>query len=200
MEITKFGHCCMLIREGAVSILIDPGMLTTQQDHETNIDLVLLTHEHPDHLDIQSLKRILGNNPGAKIITNRSVGPLLQKENIVFDLLEHGQKTMIKNISIEGFGERHALMHSSLEPIQNTGYLIADRFFYPGDAFTIPHKTRRNSGTPRRRPLDAPLGSNRLRARAQTKGLFSGPRRHLEIPRLNAPLSATGVGTERDHV
>jgi L-ascorbate metabolism protein UlaG (beta-lactamase superfamily) len=140
MEITKFGHCCMRIREEEASILIDPGTLTTQQDQEKNIDLVLVTHDHPDHLDIASLKRILANNPTARVITNSGVAPLLQKEQIPFDLLEHGQKTTVKNVSIEGFGERHALMHSTLDPIQNTGYLIADRFFYPGDAFTIPTK------------------------------------------------------------
>ena len=41
---------------------------------------------------------------------------------------------------IEGFGKDHALMHTSIPPIQNTGYFIGKDFFYPGDAFTHPNK------------------------------------------------------------
>ncbi|MEO5927730.1 MAG: MBL fold metallo-hydrolase [Patescibacteria group bacterium] len=136
MEITKFGHCCLLVRENGLSVLIDPGTFTTRQNDQKDIDVILITHEHPDHLDIQSLKRIRENNPQAKIITNESVGLLLQKESIPFDILGPGQKTLQKGVLIEGYGERHALMHSSIQAIKNTGYMIAERFFYPGDAFT----------------------------------------------------------------
>ncbi len=47
MNITKIGHCCLLIKEQGLTILTDPGTWTTDQNNLTGIDVVLITHEHP---------------------------------------------------------------------------------------------------------------------------------------------------------
>ncbi len=140
MKITKFGHCYLLIEENGVRILTDPGTYSTQQNAVKNINFVLITHEHADHFHIDSLKTLLKNNPQARVITNKSVGVLLEKEGIVFDIVEDGQSFDANGVSIEGFGKDHALMHTSIPPIQNVGYFIANKLFYPGDAFTNPRK------------------------------------------------------------
>jgi len=140
MKITKFGHCCLLIEENGVRILTDPGTYSMQQSEVKNIDFVLITHEHADHLHIESLQALLKNNPQAKVITNKSVGALLEENSIAFSLVEDGQNFDADGVLIEGFGKDHALMHTSIPPIQNTGYFIADKLFYPGDAFTNPGK------------------------------------------------------------
>src|SRR3989344_4908595 len=140
MKITKFGHCCLLIEENGVRILTDPGTYSTQQSEVKNIDFVLITHEHADHFHIDSLKALLKNNPQAKVITNKGVGALLEKDGIAFSVVENGQNSDANGVLIEGFGENHALMHTSIPPIQNTGYFIANKLFYPGDAFTNPEK------------------------------------------------------------
>lgn len=140
MKITKFGHCCLLIEEKGVKILTDPGIYSTQQNEVKNIDFVLITHEHNDHFHIDSLKAILKNNPPLEIITNKSVGAFLEKENIAFNIVEDGQNFDANGVLIEGFGKEHALIHSSIPIIQNTGYFIANRLFYPGDAFNNPKK------------------------------------------------------------
>lgn len=140
MKITKFGHSCLLIEENGIRILIDPGSYSTQQSQVKNIDLVLITHEHEDHLYIDSLKLLLKNNLQAKVITNKSVGAFLQKEDIIFSIVESGVSFNLGEVLIEGFGNEHALMHGSIPAIQNTGYFIANRFFYPGDSFINPGK------------------------------------------------------------
>ena len=140
MIITKFGHCCLLIEESGVRILTDPGTYSTQQNEVKNIDIVLITHEHADHVHIDSLKAILKHNPLAQVITNTSVGALLEKEGVVFQIVEDGQQTTKNGVLIEGFGNVHALLHASIPPIQNTGYFVANKLFYPGDAFTNPGK------------------------------------------------------------
>lgn len=136
MKITKFGHCCMLIEDGGIRFLIDPGVFSTQQNNLKNIDFVLITHEHADHFHIDSVKSILKNNPNVKIITNSSVGDLLSAEKIVFNVVENNQNFDAGGISVEGFGEKHALMHRTLVPVQNTGFFVAKKLFFPGDAFT----------------------------------------------------------------
>lgn len=138
MKITKFGHSCLLVHEQELRILIDPGMFSSGQNSVRNIDVILITHEHQDHIEMNSLKAVLGNNPDAKIFTNSSVAGLLSKENIPATILEHGQQIEEKGVKIEAFGQDHALIHSSVPIIQNRGYFIADRLFYPGDALLHP--------------------------------------------------------------
>lgn len=138
MKITKFGHCCMLVEEKDLRILFDPGIYSTKQNELQNIDLILITHTHSDHFDLDSIKKMLKNNPNAKIITNSEVGKELEKAAIPFSILEHGQKMQVKGIRIEAIGNDHAYLHHSIPCLQNTGYLIANRFFFPGDALTIP--------------------------------------------------------------
>lgn len=138
MNITKFGHCCLLVEEGGVRILTDPGTYSTQQNEVKSIDFVLITHEHADHLHVDSLKVLLKNNPDAKVLTNNSVGVLLERNGIAFNTVEDGQNFDANGILIEGFGKDHAIMHASISPTQNIGYFIANKLFYPGDAFTNP--------------------------------------------------------------
>lgn len=140
MRITKYGHCCLLIEEGGLRILTDPSLFSTGQESARNIDIILITHEHSDHFHIESLKTILANNPQAKVVTNHAVGALMGKANLVFELLEHGQSRKDKNVLIEGIGTEHAVIYPTIPNVQNTGYFIGNKMFYPGDAFTNPER------------------------------------------------------------
>jgi len=131
----------MVIEETGLKILTDPGNYTTEQNAVTGIDVILITHEHGDHLHVPSLKIVLQNNPQAKIITNKSVGLLLDKENISYTIIEDGQAVTEKGVLIEGVGAEHHLIHPIIPVINNTGYFITNRFFYPGDALTKPKKS-----------------------------------------------------------
>ena len=140
MKITKFAHSCLLVEEGSVRILTDPGNYSTKQNDVKNIDAVLVTHEHPDHCDPSSLKAILANSPNVRILTNKGVGALLDKEGISYSLLERGQSLDVKGVKIETYGEKHAMMYPTWPIVDNTGYLIAGKLFHPGDSFTVPSK------------------------------------------------------------
>lgn len=140
MKISKLGHCCLLIEEKGLKILTDPGNYSTLQNDVKDIDVILITHEHADHLHIESLKKVLGNNPKAEIITNASVGKILEKENISFNLLEDRQNLSLQDVLFEGFGNEHQEIYESFGMVQNTGYFIGQRLFYPGDAFYVPPK------------------------------------------------------------
>ena len=138
MKITKLGHCCLIVEEAGVRIMTDPGAYSTLQSEAKNIDYIFITHEHQDHLHIESLKTVLKNNPEAKIVTNKGVGKLLDVEGIAYTLLEHGGVGEFSGVHVEGHGERHAVIYQEFGQVQNTGYFFANRFFYPGDAFYNP--------------------------------------------------------------
>ncbi|MBI4023099.1 MBL fold metallo-hydrolase [Candidatus Berkelbacteria bacterium] len=141
MTITKLGHCCLLIETDTKRILTDPGIFTTaEQEAVEQLDAVLITHEHADHLHVESLKRVLAKNPNARVITNAAVGKILAAAGIAFEAIEQRQSTDVNGVSIEGFGDEHAEIYRDYKLVRNTGYMIHDRFFYPGDAFTNPGK------------------------------------------------------------
>ena len=141
MTITSFGHSCLLIEDGRARILIDPGAYSSGHETLTNIQTVLITHEHADHLHLESLKTMLKNNPAATLLTNRGVGVILDHEGIPWSGLEHGQRRNDHGVAIEGVGQDHAVIYSSVPLVANTGYFVADRLFYPGDALTDPGRT-----------------------------------------------------------
>ena len=140
MNIIKIGHACILVEEHGTRILLDPGNFSNGQENVKNVDAILITHEHADHVDLERFGTVLRNNPSAKIFTNHGVGKKLTECNIDFELLVDGQSITVKGVTIEGIGEKHAVIHDSIPIIENTGYLIADRLFYPGDAFMLPDR------------------------------------------------------------
>ena len=140
MNIKKLGHCCLLIKTNNVTVLTDPGTYSTVQDEIKGIDVVLITHEHQDHFHIDSVKKVLVNNPNAKIITNNAVGKLLAVENIAFEIVTNGLKNDLHGVLVEGYGEKHAEIYKEFGQVENTGYFVDNKLFYPGDAFTVPNK------------------------------------------------------------
>jgi L-ascorbate metabolism protein UlaG (beta-lactamase superfamily) len=135
MKITKLGHCCMVIEEGRIRFLFDPGDYSTLQNEVTNIDYVLITHEHGDHFHIPSLKRVLTNNPEVRVITNSAVGALLDKEGISYSTLDSGEMDC-GGVKVRAFGQSHREMYPGMPNVRNVGYFVGERFFFPGDAFT----------------------------------------------------------------
>ncbi len=138
MKIKKLGHSCLLIEEGEGKLLTDPGNVSTLQNKVTGVTVILISHEHVDHLHTESLKIVLQNNPNAEIFTNHSVGKILKKEDIRFTLLENKQKKIVSGFLIEGCGERHAQILPEIPLIHNTGFLINEKLYFPGDAFQNP--------------------------------------------------------------
>ena len=65
MIVTHLGHSCLLVEAGGARLLIDPGAFTTGFEELTDLDAVLVTHQHPDHLDVERLPLLLESNDGA---------------------------------------------------------------------------------------------------------------------------------------
>ena len=140
MKITKYGHCCLLIEEQGMRMLTDPGSFTA--DHHatlTGIDAILYTHEHADHYHLASLKQLMVSNPGLVIICNEGVSALLTAEGIDHVLMTDGLHEH-KGVTVRGISGTHEEIHSTIPRIQNTGFLVADKLWYPGDAFIDPKR------------------------------------------------------------
>jgi L-ascorbate metabolism protein UlaG (beta-lactamase superfamily) len=142
MHITKLGHCCLVLEVDGVKILTDPGTFTTVQNSMTGIDVILITHEHADHYHAESVAAVLKNNPGCVVVANAAVAALIAKENIstVVTIVRDGESADIAGIKIEGFGKDHAPIYGEMGKCENTAYMVAQKFYFPGDNFCAPGK------------------------------------------------------------
>lgn len=143
MNIKKLGHCCLLIKTKGLTILTDPGIFNADQISATQseligINIVLITHEHADHLHIESLVQILKNNPNALVLTNSSVSKILGEKHIAHEIVEGVADKMIGELHIKAFDGKHEEIFEEIGQVQNIGYFIDERLFYPGDSFTVP--------------------------------------------------------------
>lgn len=140
MKITKLGHCCLLIEEAGERILTDPGNYSESQNEVKDIDFVLITHEHQDHLHIDSLKIVLENNPQAKVITNTAVAKLLDEASIAYELIADNETRKLGEVAVQALEAEHAEIHKEWPRVLNSGFFIADKLFYPGDALIDPKR------------------------------------------------------------
>lgn len=142
MQITKFGHSCFLVEEGSARFLVDPGTWSEDISDLTNIDALFISHEHQDHIDLEKIKTLVPNNPEMIIYTNAGVGKILTENNFKWTEFTGGQKIMISGFSVEAIGEYHAEIYPGLfnSLLLNTGFLFANKLYYPGDSFTLPNK------------------------------------------------------------
>lgn len=136
MKITKYGHCCLLLEVFGLRVLTDPGIWSQGFRELTDINLILITHEHKDHLHIEGVQEILHNNPEAEVVTNASVGKILEENGIVYTLIEDKASITRDEVLVEAFAGAHSEIFQDFGLVENTGYLIDERFFYSGDSYT----------------------------------------------------------------
>ena len=140
MKITKHAQSCLLIDVDGVKLLTDIGSYSTEVPDVSGLSAVLITHEHQDHFDLEKLQIILGRNPEATVITHTAVGEKLTLAGIAWTPIEPGETIEVNGVSIESFGTEHAVIYGT-SPCRNTGFLIADKLFMPGDALhDVPNK------------------------------------------------------------
>lgn len=140
MKITKFGHCCLLIEENNTKILTDPGEWSDLPSDLASINAIFITHEHADHIHIESLRKIIAANPELQVFTNSAVGKLLTNEGIEFTLCKDNETATVVDIVVKAFETKHAAVYPIIEPVLNTAFLFNEKFYYPGDALFIPEE------------------------------------------------------------
>jgi L-ascorbate metabolism protein UlaG (beta-lactamase superfamily) len=139
MKITKLGHACLLVEQGEGRLLIDPGAYSSGFEELRNLDAVLVTHQHPDHITPDTLSKVREGNPDVLVYADAGTAKMLEKQGVLGVTVVHeGDEFEVKGVKLAVFGKDHAIIYSSIPKIENVGYLIAGRLFVPGDNFTVP--------------------------------------------------------------
>jgi L-ascorbate metabolism protein UlaG (beta-lactamase superfamily) len=138
VKLTHLGHACLLVETDTARLLIDPGTMSTF-DALTDLDAVLVTHQHPDHVDAPRLTALLAANPAATLVVDPdSVTAVagLPTEHVV---ARPGDRLTFGRSSVEVVGGIHAAVYAEVPGCTNSGYLIDDgALLHPGDSFFVP--------------------------------------------------------------
>jgi len=133
MRLSKHGHACVRVeRDGAV-LVIDPGSFT-DAEALAGADAVLITHEHPDHLDVDKLAGLAG----ITVHTHPDVATKLDGLAAAVHAVNAGDRLQAAGFDIQAYGGQHAVIHPDIPRIANLGYLIEGSIYHPGDSLDVP--------------------------------------------------------------
>ncbi len=136
MRITHLGHSCLLLELADTRILIDPGVFTPDLAPASDLDAIVVTHQHPDHLDQSRLPALLAANPGALLLTDPETAQIVR--GLGYDVVaQDGSTRAVGAVTLRPVGEKHALINEDLPIIANVGVVVAAEgeptLYHPGD-------------------------------------------------------------------
>ena len=136
MHITHLGHACVLIEMADTRLIIDPGTFAGDLAGVRDLDAVLVTHQHPDHLDPDRFPGLVAHNRHARVLCDPGSVEVLS--GIGVDATAHDGPTQVGSVTESPVGEVHALIHEEIPRIPNVGVRLdaegEPSFFHPGDA------------------------------------------------------------------
>jgi glyoxylase-like metal-dependent hydrolase (beta-lactamase superfamily II) len=134
MNIIKYEHACIDIRVEKSRLIIDPGIFSMSLTDLASIDVLIITHVHPDHLDEQKVRAIIAANPNIKVFSTHEVAIKLSDLIVIVPELEKVYTEL--GVTLEFFGQLHASILPSIPQVQNFGVLVNSELYYTGDSFT----------------------------------------------------------------
>lgn len=139
MRLRKLGHCCLLLEDQGERLLLDPGVFSNDLSGLQGLTAVLITHVHADHLDAPRVHALLEDNPQVEVLCDQDSAALLAQHGVPARVVDDGAVVEV-GLPLRVYAGEHAVIHPDLPNVPNLGFLISERFFYGGDAFTVPQE------------------------------------------------------------
>ena len=137
--LTKFTHSCVRLDDGDHSLVIDPGIFSELSAALDGADEVLITHEHPDHVDVDRVRIAARADPRLRIWAPPKLAAALDVGDQVVAVTP-GERFEAAGFDVEVFGGQHGLLHPTVPVVQNNCYLINETVYHPGDSVIVPTK------------------------------------------------------------
>lgn len=136
MRVTKYPQSCLVVEVAGTRLAVDPGTLVTAR-HDVaelgRLDAVLYTHRHHDHLDVEVVDRLLAQD--VTLYGNADVVELLGAARCT--LVEDGRPFTVGGVGVVPRDLPHVVMVDGAPGPPNTGFVVADTLFHPGDGIEL---------------------------------------------------------------
>lgn len=134
------GHAAVLIEARDTRVLIDPGNVSVAEAFDLDgLDGIVVTHQHPDHLDPDRIGALLERNEGATLLCDPETADRVGHGT--WTAHTHDDETHVGGLTILGVGTVHAVILPALPRVANTGVLVSAEgeptFFHPGDSYEL---------------------------------------------------------------
>ncbi|OLF13293.1 MBL fold metallo-hydrolase [Actinophytocola xanthii] len=141
MRIVHHGHACVLVDTGSARLLFDPGTLSTGFEELRDLDAILVTHQHFDHLDPERLPALVAVNPTAALVVDPGSVAEVEKLGLTARQVLAGDTLTLGGASVAVLGGEHAVIHPDVPTVPNVGYLVDEgAFYHPGDSLVVPER------------------------------------------------------------
>jgi L-ascorbate metabolism protein UlaG (beta-lactamase superfamily) len=137
--LTKLGHSCVRLEKDDIRLVIDPGVWAGP-DAIAGASAILVTHEHPDHLDDRAIRAALAADRDLQLWANETVAGRFSEFGGRVHEVRHGDAVTAAGFDVHVYGSDHAIIDSAIPVIGNTGFAVDGLVFHPGDSFTLPEE------------------------------------------------------------
>jgi L-ascorbate metabolism protein UlaG (beta-lactamase superfamily) len=139
VRFVHFGHSCVLVETESTRLLFDPGVFSTGFETVGELDAILITHQHVDHLDAKRLPALVRANPRVKLIVDAGSAAEVSALDLDARVVNPGETITIGPTVVDTLGGNHAVIHPEIPVPPNVCYLVDDgAFCHPGDSFYRP--------------------------------------------------------------
>lgn len=145
MKIRHLVHSCLLVETAGRRLLVDPGGFSAEAvrglgaEVLAGIDAVLITHQHPDHLDRSLLAEVLAHATEAEVIAEPETAVLLSEtadgatavpaHRLLALAAGHARELPAvageSPLRLEAVGGRHAIIHPDIPQVGNSGLVLS---------------------------------------------------------------------------
>ena len=133
MKITKLVHSCLLVEHGGKVALFDPGVFSHEAIESANIaklDLIVVTHKHPDHMDVETIQRLTNKFHDAIVVAPHDAKSELASANVV-------TVTPDRISDLATFDSPHEPTEPTFETPEEIGFHYLGLLSDPGDSHSF---------------------------------------------------------------
>lgn len=142
MRVTKHEHAALTVEQDGKRLMIDIGGFTALPEQITDVEAIMVTHEHPDHWTPEHLRSIKAASPTARIFAPQGVANAIVQnsaaDGIEVTVVAPGEEVMAGPFTLRFFGGKHAVIHESMPVVDNVGVLVNETLYHPGDSYAVP--------------------------------------------------------------
>lgn len=136
MKITKLEHSGIILEKNGRKLVCDPVEFVGKLPELKDVDVLIITHKHGDHLQLDVILRILEKNPEAQVFAPEDT----IEEVPGAQMAVNGDEAEVGEFRLRFFGQNHAEIVPGVIPCQNIGVVVDEKVVNPGDSFDMPSK------------------------------------------------------------